>query len=274
MGKLTDSSSTSLSELPHDTLVAYAGELGLDAREETPRGELLRIIRERQELVVGLDRDALLDVVVWARLPVRRSAGKETLASHIARVNKVAFEGLSERGLRALARLRGLEIKSRDTRASIEMRLRHLEGLWPKVRRRRRAVMGWLIARVVERGEEPDDYRFLPEQENGLSLKEHIAESGVVGGIAQKLRGVADQYVAEKLDEIERRIDRKLDEIDGRLAEWRNREVSNRLRIIKITLLAAIVVAVISLGYDCVRESMIRHQPDLPSTTAAEESSD
>ncbi|UCF34640.1 MAG: hypothetical protein JSV78_04910 [Phycisphaerales bacterium] len=274
MGELTDSSSTSLSELPHDTLVAYAGELGLDVSEETPRGELLRIIRERQELLVGLDRDALLDVVVWARLPVRRSASKETLASHIARVNKVSFEGLSDRGLRALAGLRGLEIKPRDTRASIEMRLRHLEGFWPKVRRRRRAVMGWLIARVVERSEEPDDYRFLPEQENGLSLKEHIAESGVVGGIAQKLRGVADQYVAEKLDEIERRIDRKLDEIDSRLAEWRDREVSNRLRIVKITLLTAIVVAAISLGYDCVRERMIRHQPDLPSTTAAEESSD
>ena len=69
-------------------------------------------------------------------------------------------------------------------------------------------------------------------------------------GIAQKLRGAADQYVHEKLDEIERRIDCKLDEIDGRLNEWRDREVRNRLRIIKITLITAILVAIISLGYD------------------------
>ena len=75
----------------------------------------------------------------------------------------------------------------------------------------------------------------------------------MVGGIAQKLRGAADQYIHEKLDEIELRIDRKLDEIDQRLAEWRDQEIKNRLRLIKITLITAIIVAVISLAYDYIK---------------------
>ena len=93
---------------------------------------------------------------------------------------------------------------------------------------------------------------------HGVELQEGddrptIENVGVVGGIAQKLRGAADLYVREKLDEIERRIDSKLDEIDRRLGEWRDQEVRNRLRIIKITLVTAIIVAVISLGYDYIK---------------------
>ena len=70
------------------------------------------------------------------------------------------------------------------------------------------------------------------------------------GGIARTIRGVADDYVHEKLDEIERRIDAKLEQIDQRLEEWRDREVTNRIRLLRITLITAIVVAVISLGND------------------------
>jgi len=245
MGNPLDSPSPSLSELPHDTLVAYGAELGLSVNEDTPDGELLRVIRERQELLVDLERDALLDVVVWARLPVRRSASKEALAALIARIAKVRFDDLSERGLHALVRLRGLKIKPGETRASVEKRLRRQGGLWSRLRRKRRSVMGTLISRIIENPGQEEDYRFLPESEEEVSLKEHIGDAGVVGGIAQKLRGVADQYVEEKLDEIERRIDRKLDEIDARLGEWRDREISNRLRIIRLTLITAIIVVLI-----------------------------
>ena len=49
----------------------WVAELGLTLDETAPRGELLRRIRERQELLVELDRDALLDIVIWARTPVR-----------------------------------------------------------------------------------------------------------------------------------------------------------------------------------------------------------
>lgn len=244
--------SDSLSDLPVDELTAYADHLGLDPNVGAPRGELLRRIRERQELLLDLDREALLDVVAWARIPVRRSASKETLAGRIAKISATRFEDLSDQGLGALARLRELTTSPGEPRASLERRLRRQEGLWSRARRLRRSIVGSVIAKVVEHAgdEQAGRYRFLPETGDSSSLKDQISEEGVVGGIARKLRGVADQYVEEKLDEIERRIDKKLDEIDGRLAEWRDREISNRLRLVQVTLVTAIVVAAISLGYD------------------------
>ncbi|MHC4609553.1 MAG: hypothetical protein ACYS7M_04320 [Planctomycetota bacterium] len=242
--------SRSLSDLPDDELVGYGHELGLDLEGDVPRGELLRLIRERQELLLELDRQAVLDVVIWARRPVRRSASKEELAKQIAGVRRVRFDGLSQGGLEAFARLRGLTPVPGESRADLEGRIRRSEGIWAKFRRARRGLLGGLIAKAVESGS-ADDYQFLPEEE-GPSLREEIQEEGVVGGIARKLKGAADDYVREKLDEIELRIDSKLDEIDRRLAEWRDREVANRLKILKITLLFSILVALICLGYDMI----------------------
>lgn len=126
------------------------------------------------------------------------------------------------------------------------------------MQRRRRAVVGSMIDRLVEDGQAEGEYRFLPEDDGKPSLRQTIEHVGVVGGIAQKLRGAADEYVHQKLDEIEQRIDRKLDEIDRRLGEWRDQEVKSRLRLIRITLISAIVVAVISLGYNYLK---VRTQP-------------
>ena len=249
--------SPSLSELPADELIAFGRSLGLALDERTAMGELLRRVRERQELLGQLDRDAMLDIVVWARRPVRRSAGKEELARDIAQIHPARFDGLSHRGLVTLARLRGLTSAGDLTRPEIEERLRGMEGFWQRLGRKRRALVGTLLTRLIH--EEPDrpegEYRFLPD-EVGPSLRTHIEEEGVVGGIARKLRGVADDYVKEKLDEIETRIDRKLDEIDRRMAEWRDREVSNRLRIVKITLIASVLVAAIGIGYDYLKGRM------------------
>ncbi|UCG17485.1 MAG: hypothetical protein JSV19_05530 [Phycisphaerales bacterium] len=248
------SSSASLSDLPRDQLIEYGRELGLLLTEDTPQGEALRLVRQRQDLLVDLDRQAMLDVVVWMRRPVRESAGKETLAKEIARCDRVDFTGLSRRGLEALARLRDLELREGEPRERLESRLRGRQGLWGRVRRRRRRIMGRLVSRLVEgKGRsEPPEYRFLPE-DDPPSLQHEIENQGVVGGIARKLRGVADDYVREKLDEIEVRIDRKLDEIDERLAEWRDREVANRLRILRITLVFSILVALLCLVYDYAR---------------------
>ena len=258
-----DSSSVSLSELPRDELLSYGRGLGLTFEDTTTEGELLRRIRERQELLVELDRDAMLDVVVWARRPVRQSASKEELAGHIAQISRGDFAGLSHRGLLALVRLRGLEASPEMGRETLETALKKSEGLWRKIRRKRRSLVGSWLAKVVHEisNERTDEYRFLPE-ETGDSLKTHIEEEGMVGGIARKLRGVADDYVHEKLDEIEARIDRKLDEIDKRLGEWRDREISNRLKILKITLIVSIIVALLGLGYDCLRSNV--RGPALP----------
>ena len=254
------SQSVSLSQLPQDELLAYARSLGLEPDHRTPDGELLRRIRERQELLVELDHDAMLDVVIWARRPVRRSASKEELAKQIVAAQRGNFDGLSDRGLKVLARLRGVEVPDEVERGELAATLKKAEGIWKRATRKRRRLVGALLARLVQEGsdQQADEYRFLPE-ESSPSLQTHIEEEGMVGGIARKLRGVADDYVHEKLDEIETRIDRKLDEIDKRLGEWRDREVSNRLKILKITLIVSILVALLGLGYDYLR-SRLREQ--------------
>ena len=78
--------------------------------------------------------------------------------------------------------------------------------------------------------------------------------------VAEQLRGAADSYLAAKLDEIEARVDEKLDHVEQRidrkivelheqLAEMRDRELRHRLRLLKITLIFTVLVAIISLVY-------------------------
>ncbi len=255
MSNAGDKTPPALSDLPPDELLHYGQRLGLSLSEDMATGEMLRLIRERQELLVELERDAMLDICVWARRPVRQSASKEELAREIATVTKMRFEGLSHKGLVTLARLRGVPVHDNDSDAVIAGRLQATESLWDKLRRKRRAWVGSMIGKMIAGHTEPaeSEYRFLPEEDGAARWKEQIEEAGVVGGIARRIKGVADDYVREKLDEIERRIDRKLDEIDRRLAEWRDREISNRLKIIKITLVASVLVAALSLGYSAIR---------------------
>ncbi|MBN2446739.1 MAG: hypothetical protein JXO22_08435 [Phycisphaerae bacterium] len=79
-------------------------------------------------------------------------------------------------------------------------------------------------------------------------------------GVANQLRGAADSYIAAKLDEIEARVDAKLDhietridskiaELESQLKELRDKELRHRLRLLKITLIFTVIVAVLSLGY-------------------------
>lgn len=241
----------SLPELPLDELIQYGCSLGLALPPDVAEGEALRLVRARQELLVELDREDMLEVVRWLRQPVRRSAGKEQLAQLIARHQPVSFTGLSARGLDALARLSGVEPIHGEDRTALERRLSKAGGYWARFRRLRRRAAGALVARLVasHTSGKRNPYRYLPEEDTA-SIKQEIEQTGLVEGVARKIRGAADDYVREKLDEIERRIDRKLDEIDRRLGEWRDREVTHRLRILKITLLFSILVALLSLLYD------------------------
>jgi tetrahydromethanopterin S-methyltransferase subunit G len=240
----------SISELPHDELIAYGCSLGLSLGPDTPTGEALRLIRKRQELLIDLDRDALLDIVRWLRLPVRRSVGKEQLSQLISERHPTRFDGLSDKGLDALAKLNDVLPTSDEPRAALEKRLRKAGGLGGAFQRFRRKAVAAAVSRAMSQSAHAQgEYQFLPE-DDAQSLRNDIERSGLVGGVAKRIRGYADEYVHEKLDEIERRIDRKLDEIDTRLGEWRDREVKHRLRILKLTLLFSILVALISLLYD------------------------
>jgi hypothetical protein len=244
-----------------DELRRYASELGLEVPERASRPDALVLIRGRQELLLELDREAMLDVVVWGRRPVQRSAGKEELARQIVRIDQSNYDSLSLRGLGVLVRLRGLPARPGDGAHDLIDRLRKQDGFWKRLRGRRRSLLAGMVAHLMEApGSEPEgEYRFLPEDESGKSeaerrsLRDEVEARGLVGGIAQRLRGAADDYIRVKLDEIEARIDSKMNEIDRRLGEWRDREVANRLKILRLTLMFTVLVALVSLGYNMLR---------------------
>jgi hypothetical protein len=161
----------------------------------------------------------------------------------------------------ALAQLRGLDASEEDPAPLIVRRLRRQEGFFSRLNRRRRAILGGMVASIVGDNISSSDYKFLPEPNSGegnpgvapsakpASIRDDIEESGLFGGISNRIKKSADHYLNQKLDEIEARIDRKLDEIDRRLAEWRDKEIANRIKILKITLWVSVIVAIVSLIY-------------------------
>jgi len=185
------------------------------------------------------------------------------LAREIACIKRIDARGLSRRGLLALIKLRGIPVSGDEPTEVLMERLRVYEPFWDRVGRHRRRILGSVIGHFLESKDKNstpppasgEEYKFLPE-ESSPSLREHIADQGVMGGLAKRIRGVADDYVREKLDEIELRIDRKLEEIDHRLEDWRDREIANRLKMIRITLVASVLVAILSLGYSLLRHYM------------------
>src|SRR5207248_3912554 len=219
------------------------------------RRALVAAIQERREAIGAMDRNAMLDVVRWGRRPVAVNASKEELAKEIVRVRSMRFEGLSQRGLIVLARLRGARITGNEPVPILVRRLKKQEGFFKRLNRKRRAWLGGMVANML--GEEPKgEYEFLPPAQAGspvsqesATIRDEIEEAGLIGGIASRVKKSADSYLNQKLDEIEARIDRKLDEIDRRLAEWRDKEIANRIRILKITLWASVIVSLISLIY-------------------------
>ncbi len=250
-----------LSDLPRDELEALAEDFGLNAADYKTPQLLVAALHERRQVIAAMDRDAMMDVIRWGRRPVTLNAPKEQIALEIARIKSMKFSGLSQRGLMALARLRGVAIKDGDSVPVLISKLKKKESLFARMGRARRAALGAMVSRII--GEEPagKEYHFLPNAgettapppPSAGSIKEEIEESGLVGGLTNRLKKTADSYVNQKLDEIESRIDRKLDEIDRRLAEWRDKEIANRIRILKITLWASVIVGVVSLIYAYVK---------------------
>jgi hypothetical protein len=255
-----------LSELPRDELNHLAEDFGLDPTKYKSRQAIVAAIHDRRQLIASLDRAAMLDVVRWGRRPVTVSAGKEQIAQEIARIRLMRFAGLSQPGLVVLARLRGIDARDQDPVPVLVRKLRKQEGMFARLNRRRRAFLGGMISKMI--GEEgPSDYQFLPPDGTvpppsaggSATIKQDIEESGLLGGISNRIKKTADAYLNQKLDEIEARIDRKLDEIDRRLAEWRDKEIANRIRILKITLWASVIVGIVSLIYSYIMEVFVRH---------------
>ena len=257
--------SRQLAEMPKDELAALAEDLGIDPTRYKTRQLLVAALHERRQLIAGLDREAMLDVVRWGRRPVALNASRDQIAQEIARIKSMKFNGLSHRGLLTLAQLRGVAVTEADPVPMLVRKLRRKEGLLSKLSRKRRAMIGAMVAKVIGETESEHEYQFLPPTTGGPgvssapgptrpgSLKEDIEESGLLGGLTNRIKKSADGYLNQKLDEIESRIDRKLDEIDRRLAEWRDKEIANRIRILKITLWASVIVGLFTLIYSYVK---------------------
>ncbi len=274
----TEPAAPNFQDLPRDELLRYGQSLGLELSAKMETDEMARAVRRRHELLHRIDREALLDVIIWSRRPVRRDAAKEELAREIARVTRSNYDSLSRRGLHTLAQLRGLSAAETDSAEDLIARLQKQESLWQRWSRKRRSIVGGWIARMLDvKEEQPGDYRFLPDgaaaEENGpeRSLRRQIEDYGVVGGIASRLRGAADDYIKIKLDEIESRIDDKLNQIDQRLAEWRDREVANRLKILRITLAFTVLVAILSLGYNFIKSRVVEKKQSPAMKQVSEE---
>ena len=254
-----------LYELPRDELEHLAEEYGLDPTRYKHRQHLVVALHERRQLIASMDRESMLDVIKWGRRPVTFNATKEQIAQEIARIRTMRFEGLSQRGLIVLAKLRGVAVSDNEPVPSCIKRLKKQEGIFGRINRKRRAMLGQIVSNLIGESEPQTDYKFLPppggvsgpaapaQPTSSATIKHEIEESGLFGGIAGRIKKSADSYVNQKLDEIEARIDRKLDEIDRRLAEWRDKEIANRIRILKITLWASVIVGAFSLIYAYVK---------------------
>jgi hypothetical protein len=271
----TSAPARQLSELPTDELENLAEEYGLDSSDYRTRQHLVSAIHDRRQQIASMDRDAMLDCIRWGRRPITFNAGKEQIAQEICHIRSMKFAGLSQRGLVVLAQLRGLSIAGTEPVPTLIRKLKKQEGFFAKINRKRRAMLGSIVANMIGSDSALSDAQYLPPPQAGpdananpsvapppqptASIKDEIEESGLFGGIAGRIKKSADSYVNQKLDEIESRIDRKLDEIDRRLAEWRDKEIANRVRILKITLWASVIVGVISLLYSYIKVYFMAH---------------
>src|SRR5438094_730187 len=176
-----------------------------------------------------MDRDAMLDVIKWGRRPVTSNASKEHIAQEIARIKSMRFAGLSHRGLVVLARMRGLQALDADPVPVLIRRLKKQEGFFARMNRKRRSMIGSMVANMIGEDDASADYQFLPASPGApttattatsppppssagvhaaarSTIKHEIEESGLIGGIAGRIKKSADSYVNQQLDEIACRI--------------------------------------------------------------------
>ena len=247
-----------LIDRPQEELEILAEDLGLKPRNFKTRQQLVSAIHTRRQLIAGMNREAMADVLRWVNRPPPPGASKEALAHEIILLRTMRFEGLNQRGLVVLAALRGLEVNGDESIPVLVRRLKRQEGLFAKVNRKRRTMLGAIVSNFIGPAAAPEPRPGdAPSQSTtegrSLSIKHEIEEAGLFGGLAGRIKKSADGYVNQKLDEIEARIDRKLDEIDRRLAEWRDKEIANRILILKITLWASVIVGLFSLVYSYIQ---------------------
>src|SRR5207237_502970 len=130
---------------------------------------LVTALHERRQTIASLDREAMLDVVKWGRRPVTMNASKEQIAQEIIRIRSMKFAGLSHRGLVVLGRLRGMSATTDDPVPILIKRLKKQEGIFSRLNRKRRAVLGSMVSKMMGEDTAAADYQFLPPQTPGVA---------------------------------------------------------------------------------------------------------
>lgn len=131
-----------------------------------------------------------------------------------------------------------------------------LTGFFSGARQMGRDVVSVALGRLAD----PTEAETPPTEPSPIEDPAATKRVGMLHTVAEQLRGAADTYLAAKLDEIEARVDEKLDHIETRidqkivelhtqLAQMRDRELRHRLRLLKITLVFTVLVALLSLLY-------------------------
>ncbi len=240
-----------------EALAKVASDLGIDPKDYPDKAALVSAILDRRSLIGVLDREALVELVRWGGRDVPATATKEALAHEAVQIKSMRFGNLSLRALVVLAKLRGLDVAPDATRDDVLGLLKSKEGFWQKLNRKRRAFVGSMVSKMIGGDllgtQTPDVDTSAPAASNAAStsrstapaerpIEHEIEEAGLLAGLTSRVKRTADQYLNQKLDEIEARIDRKLDEIDRKLGQWRDKEIANRIRILKISLWATIAI--------------------------------
>src|SRR5436309_7777778 len=188
----TTQPSKQLADLPKDELEHLAEDFGVDATRFKTRPLLVAAIHERRQAIAAMDREAMLDVVRWGRRPVSVNASKEQIAMEIVRIRSMRFAGLSHRGLVVLAIMRNARVAGDEPVPVLIRRLKKQEGFFARLNRKRRTMLGAMIARMIGEEQQQSDYQFLPPAQAGspgtASVKHDIEEAGLIGGIASRVK--------------------------------------------------------------------------------------
>lgn len=254
-----------------DRIAAELGELDIEQLQQLCRllnvrvdnhATLVHMRREllrRMTMVSSIDDAPMQDLLQWAGSMAGAKPTPVRVIAHIAACTRTDYFRLPEPALRRLAAIRGVKVSEQMDAGQIVDALKRSEGLMGILRRKKRELIGSLLGGLFEQAAGVPDSDTQTSTNGNDQLKKKIVDEGFTRGLSSQLRGMADSYVSTKLDEIEQRIDRKLDQIDKRLSEWRDAEVRNRLRMLKITLVFSVVIAVVSLGYSVVRHYVLTH---------------
>ena len=230
-----------LEELSDVELRGIAEDLGLDVGRKESRTGLIERIRDRHRVIDEVSREEFARIVRWAGEEVKDFHAKALLVRRFYRLNFRRTEGLTPDDVRIVARLHGIEFAEDAPPEEIAGKVEASAKRWTDVLKR---ASGRVVGYIAKKVAGADDDEMTPPEDEAKEVS-----AGLRKGFKAALRFSMDDYIAEKLDEIEARIDRKLDELDRKMDDWRTREVRHRLRIIKYTIIGTVVVAVVSIIY-------------------------